>query len=124
MAGTCELGGGMEGLKISTEQHGKVTLAKCAGFIDSETAGEVENMMSTLIREKKFNIIIDLNRTDYVSSAGWGIFVGYVRDLRKAGGDLKFVNMKREVREIFELLDFTNILEYYGDIESAAKAFK
>jgi anti-sigma B factor antagonist len=114
----------MEGLNISTEQHGKVVLAKCAGFIDSETAGEVENTISSLIKEKNYKIIIDLGKIDYVSSAGWGIFVGYVRDLRKAGGDLKFVNMKREVREIFELLDFTNILEYYGDIESAARAFK
>lgn len=114
----------MDGLKISTEQHGRITVAKCAGFIDSETAGEVENMMSGLIGNKNYRIIIDLGRIDYVSSAGWGIFVGYVRDLRKAGGDLKFVNMKREVREIFELLDFTNILEYYGDIESAARAFK
>jgi len=59
-----------------------------------------------------------------VSSAGWGIFVGYVKDLRKTGGDLKFASMKREVMEIFELLDFTSILEYYGDTESAARAFK
>jgi anti-sigma B factor antagonist len=114
----------MEGLNISTEQHGKITVAKCVGFIDSETAGEVENTISSLIKENNNKIIIDLGKIDYVSSAGWGIFVGYVRDLRKSGGDLKFVNMKREVREIFELLDFTNILEYYGDIESAARAFK
>jgi anti-sigma B factor antagonist len=113
----------MEGLSIVTEQHGKVTVAKCTGFIDSQTALAIETAITDLIAKKMYKIIIDLSKIDYVSSAGWGIFVGYVRDLRKSGGDLKFVNMKNEVREIFELLDFTNILEYFGDIESAVKAF-
>ncbi len=114
----------MAGIAVTVEKHGKVVIIKAAGFIDSETSGEIEAALNKLIREKSVKIIIDLEKIDYVSSAGWGIFVGYVRDVRKAGGDIKFVNMKREVREIFELLDFTNILEYYGDIESAAKAFK
>jgi anti-sigma B factor antagonist len=113
----------MEGLIVTVEQHGKVTVAKCSGFIDSQTAPVIETSITSMMEKKQYKIIIDLSKIDYVSSAGWGIFVGYVRDLRKAGGDLKFVNMKNEVREIFELLDFTNILEYYGDIESAVKAF-
>jgi anti-sigma B factor antagonist len=113
----------MEGLSIAIEQHGKVSVANCAGFIDSQTALQIETAIAGLMEKKHYKIIIDLSKIDYVSSAGWGIFVGYVRDLRKAGGDLKFVNMKNEVRETFELLDFTNILEYYGDIESAVKAF-
>jgi anti-sigma B factor antagonist len=114
----------MAGLTIATEKHGKVVVVTCSGFIDSETSQEIEKLFSALIQEKSYRIIVDLGKIDYVSSAGWGIFVGYVRDIRKNGGDIKFVNMKREVREIFELLDFTNILEYYGDIESAVKAFK
>jgi len=32
--------------------------------------------------------------------------------------------MKPEVMEIFELLDFTNILEYYKDVDEAVKKFK
>lgn len=113
----------MEGLNIITEQHGKISVVKCAGFIDSQTAPEIETAIAGLMGNKNYKIIIDLSKVDYVSSAGWGIFVGYVRDLRKAGGDLKFANMKNEVREIFELLDFTNILEYYGDVESAGRTF-
>jgi len=113
----------MEGLIINREDKGKVSVLRCAGFIDSETSSEIENALSEALNAKKYRIIIDLEKIDYVSSAGWGIFVGHVQDLRKKKGDLKFVNMKKEVREIFELLDFTNILEYYGDIESASRAF-
>ena len=112
------------GLTITTQSNGKVTVAQCAGFIDSATSGVIEETITGLIAKKQYKIVIDLSGVDYVSSAGWGIFVGYVKDLRKAGGDLKFANMKREVIEIYELLDFTSILEYYGDTASAVKAFK
>ena len=114
----------MEGLTVTSEDKGKITLVKCTGFIDSETSKEIESALVKALEAKKFKIIVDLEKIDYVSSAGWGIFVGHVQEVRKNKGDIKFAKMKSEVREIFELLDFTNILEYYGDVESAAKAFK
>ena len=114
----------MEGLTVSSETKGGVTVLRCKGFIDSETSKEIEGALSGAIDAKNFKIIVDLDKIDYVSRAGWGIFVGQVQELRKNKGDIKFACMKREVREIFELLDFTNILEYYGDIESAVRAFK
>jgi len=114
----------MEGLTVTVEKKGKIVIFRCTGFIDSETSNEIEKALTDSINAKIYKIIIDLSKIDYVSSAGWGIFVGYVQDMRKNKGDLKFACMKKEVLEIFELLDFTNILEYYGDVESAAKAFK
>lgn len=114
----------MDGLNVTNEKKGQFNIIKCIGFIDSETSKEMENLLNDLISKQEYKIIVDLSKVDYISSAGWGIFVGYVKDLRKNGGDIKFVGMKNEVRDIFEILDFTNILEYYHDVESAVKAFK
>jgi anti-sigma B factor antagonist len=84
----------------------------------------LENTMADLLAAKNFRIIIDLGEVDYISSAGWGIFISEIKNIRKNKGDLKLVNMKAEVMEIFELLDFTNILEYYKSIDEAVKKFK
>ncbi|SRR6056297_1865353 len=113
----------MEGIEVRAEDNGKDVVLKCKGFIDSTTAGEIEKAITDTIGKKKYRIIVDMAETEYVSSAGWGIFVGFIKELRKNRGDIKFANMGDEVREIYELLDFTNILEYYGDIESAKRAF-
>mgnify|MGYP000455392558 CR=1 FL=1 len=114
----------MAGLSLSVEKSGKVSVVNCEGIVDSETSGEIEKAVTSLILAKQYRIVIDLEKVEYVSSAGWGIFVGYVRDLRKNGGDIRFSNMRQEVREVFELLDFTNILQCYGTREEAVKAFK
>ncbi len=114
----------MEGLTTKLEEKNGIVIVKCVGYIDSMTSPEIENVLSELILKKKFKIIVDLEKVDYISSAGWGIFVGHVKTARMNKGDIKFIKMKQEVREIFELLDFTNILEYYKDIEEAIKSFK
>jgi len=114
----------MEGLNIIVEDKGDVKIIKCKGYIDTTTSTILENALAEILQAKKYKIIIDLEEVDYISSAGWGIFVSEIKNVRKNKGDLKLVGMKPEVMEIFELLDFTNILEYYKRTDEALKSFK
>lgn len=113
----------MEGLSVKTEKRADILILKAKGYIDSVTSPEIEHAVGEVISKKNYKIVIDLSEVDYVSSAGWGIFVGYVKTARQNKGDIKFAHMKKEVLEIFELLDFTNILEYYKNADDAIKAF-
>jgi anti-sigma B factor antagonist len=114
----------MEGLNIKINERGDIKVVQCLGYIDTTTSSMLENKMAELITGKHYKIIMDLGEVDYISSAGWGIFISEIKNIRKNKGDLKLVNMKQEVMEIFELLDFTNILEYYKSVDEAAKKFK
>jgi anti-sigma B factor antagonist len=114
----------MEGLTINVSDKGDIKIISCKGFIDTTTSQTLENTLSDILKKQCYKIIIDLSEVDYISSAGWGIFVSEIKNIRKNKGDLKLVNMKPEVMEIFELLDFTNILEYYKDVDEAVKKFK
>jgi anti-sigma B factor antagonist len=114
----------MDGLAVNLLSSGDVKVVQCKGYIDTTTSAMLENTMSELIKNKFYKIVMDLSDVDYISSAGWGIFISEIKNIRKNKGDLKLVNMKPEVMEIFELLDFTNILEYYKSLEEAMKKFK
>ena len=59
----------MEGLSVTVEQHGKVTVARCAGFIDSQTAPVIESAITELIGKKQYKIIIDLSKIGYQGKA-------------------------------------------------------
>src|SRR6056297_2350794 len=114
----------MEGLNITVADKGPVKIVKCQGYIDTTTSSLLESKMGEIMSGKNYKIIIDLGDVDYISSAGWGIFISEIKNIRKNKGDIKLVDMKPEVMEIFELLDFTNILEYYKSIDDAVKKFK
>ena len=64
-----------------------------------------------------------MGQVNYVSSAGWGVFVGEIKGIRENGGDLKIVQMLPEVNEIFEMLEFNRILAAYDNIEEAIDDF-
>jgi anti-sigma B factor antagonist len=110
-------------LTVNVVDNNGIKIFRCIGYIDSETSGQVKTVLEEALNSKNYRIIIDLEKVDYVSSAGWGLFVGYLHDARKNKGDIKICCMKKEVLEIFELLDFTNIFQYHASVETAIKAF-
>ena len=96
-----------------------ISIVIVKGFIDTTTSNELEGSIKKLLQEQRFDIIIDLANVDYISSAGWGIFISEIKKIRENGGDLKLVSMVGDVYEVFELLEFQTILESYDNIEEA-----
>jgi len=117
----------MEGMQLSVEKAGyrnSISIIKVGGYIDTTTSSELEHALNTLLKAGSYNIIIDLGNVDYVSSAGWGIFISEIKGIREKGGDLKLVRMIPEVYEVFELLEFHFILKAFETIDEAVKDFE
>ena len=116
----------MEEIKISVGRRGyeeDVYVLRVDGFIDTITAPEVERTLGTMVDQGKYRLIMDLGGVDYISSAGWGIFISRIKEIRRNGGDLKLARMSPGVYEVFELLEFDRILRAYDSVEEAEKGF-
>ncbi len=116
----------MEGINITVGKVGTlkdIALVRVRGYVDTTTSPELQKTLSTIINSSVSQFIIDLGAVNYVSSAGWGVFVGEIRDLRERGGDLKFIQMTPEVMEVFEMLEFNRILTCYDSLEEAIYDF-
>ncbi|UCH82580.1 MAG: STAS domain-containing protein [Candidatus Latescibacterota bacterium] len=100
-----------------------VTILKVSGYLDTTTAGELETALYGLLKKDSYKIVIDLSGVTYISSAGWGIFIGEIKDIRNHGGDLKLAGMVGDVFEVFQLLEFQSILEAYPTTDEAVGAF-
>ncbi|NOX37810.1 MAG: STAS domain-containing protein [Calditrichaeota bacterium] len=117
----------MEGIQVSTHTAGsrnQISVIKVGGYIDTTTSSEVERALNSLLKQGRYNIIIDLSNVDYISSAGWGIFISEIKTIRENNGDLKLVGMIPDVYEIFELLEFHHILDVYDTVEGAVMKFE
>ncbi len=117
----------MHGIDISVNNIGMrldVTLLSITGYIDTSSCQELENIINDLINKNQIQIIADLGGVTYVSSAGWGAFMGKLKNIRDQGGDIKIVQMSQEVFEVFEMLEFDKILRHYDSIEEALNEFE
>ena len=116
----------MQGIKLDTHFVGArmdVSLITVLGYVDTTTCQELTKEIQSLIEEDHFQIVADLGGVSYISSAGWGVFVGEIKSLRDRGGDIKIVQMSAEVFEVFEMLEFDRILNYYHTVEEAIDEF-
>ena len=114
----------MEGIQLKVENNNNISIIKVGGYIDTTTSSELEHHLTKLLERGSYYIVIDLGNVDYVSSAGWGIFISEIKGIREKGGDLKLVGMIPEVYEVFELLEFHYILKAFESLQAAVKDFE
>ncbi len=117
----------MEGIQIGIDRvpaHPEISLVKISGYIDTTTSSELERVIQNLLREQRYKIVVDLTHVDYISSAGWGIFISEIKNLRSHRGDLKLACMSESVNEVYELLEFSTILDASESVETAVRLFE
>jgi anti-sigma B factor antagonist len=113
-------------LKISVAQagtDGEVTVLRLDGVIDTLTAPDLDQVLSQLLQQSRYKVVCDLAGINYVSSAGWGIFISHLKEIRDHQGDLKLTRLQPDVYEIFELLEFDTIIKSYPGLDQAAGDF-
>jgi anti-sigma B factor antagonist len=114
----------MDKLLIDEEKVEGIVVLKLQGLVDSGTSQLMEGRLNDVISGGNVKIVVDLDLVDYISSAGWGIFVGEIKGVREGNGDIKLASMRPDVREVFDLLEFNTLLTPYDSRGDALAAFE
>lgn len=93
------------------------------GELDAHTASELETVLQDLIARENLRIIVNFNQLDYIASAGLGVFMAYIEDVRTEGGDIKLTNMNKKVFNVFDLLGFPALYDILDDESEAIDKF-
>ena len=113
----------MKSFKIERRTNNGYEVIDLHGELDAHTASQLEEALQQLINNKKANIIVNFQRLDYIASAGLGVFMAYIEDVRSIGGDIKLTNMNSKVYNVFDLLGFPTLYDILDDEEKAIKKF-
>lgn len=113
----------MEGFEVMRNENGGVSILILKGYLDAHTAPDLETSFQKLVDEKKYNIVVNFSDLNYISSAGLGVFMGFIEDIRKNGGDIKLTNMKPKIYRVFDLLGFPTLYDILDEEEKAIEKF-
>ncbi|MFQ5511020.1 MAG: STAS domain-containing protein [Candidatus Krumholzibacteriia bacterium] len=117
----------MQKLIISEEKisgENPVTVLTLKGTLETTNATSLEEVIGRILASDRYRIVVDLSDVSYISSAGWGIFICEIKRVRRKCGDIKLAAMRAGVREVFDLLEFNNILRVYPGTGEAIRDFE
>jgi anti-sigma B factor antagonist len=84
------------------------------GGVDSVSASFLENHLNEAMENGQTRIVVDLSKTDFVSSAGLGLLLSTVTTLRADGGDMILMKIPQNLLDTFELM---SVDDYFETIE-------
>ncbi len=114
----------MKNFKINHRQVQSYDVLELSGELDAHTASQLENSLKSLIDKEKHQIIVNCQDLDYIASAGLGVFMAYIEDVRSLGGDIKLTNMNSKVYNVFDLLGFPTLYDILQEETDAIEKFE
>jgi len=84
----------------------------------------LKKLSKTSLTSSKSNIIVNFKELDYIASAGLGVFMAYIEDVRSIGGDIKLTNMNDKVYNVFDLLGFPTLYDIFENEQLAIEKFQ
>ena len=110
-------------MNIEMRELKHVSVVKVSGRVDSATAPDLEKSLQGLLDSERTRIVLDLQDTEYMSSAGLRVLVAMHKAAKKNGGGLSLAQPSTRVKEVLDLAGLTPVFDVYPDVVEAVGAF-
>lgn len=110
-------------MNLETRELKHVSVVKVMGRVDSATAPDLEKALQGLLEAERSRIVLDLQETDYMSSAGLRVLVAAHKTAKKNGGGLGLAQPSARVMEVLDLAGLAPVFDIYPDVLAAVGAF-
>jgi anti-sigma B factor antagonist len=108
---------------IQTSLENDLSIVALEGFVDAHTAPQFEDAIQKAVDSGSLRIVVDCEKLNYISSAGLGVFMSFIEEVRDRGGDIKICGLTPKVKHTFEILGFQDIFEMLDDQQTALRRF-
>ena len=110
-------------MNIEMRELKHVSVVKVSGRVDSSTAPELEKSLQGLMDTNRNQIVLDLQETEYMSSAGLRVLVAVHKATKKNGGGLCLAQPSTRVKEVLDLAGLTPVFDVRMDVVEAVGSF-
>ena len=95
-------------MTINTSKDGQITTISLEGRLDTTTAPDLEKELDSVMAEDVSDLIFDLGKLDYISSAGLRVLLSAQKSMNKKGS-MEIRGASEDIMEIFEVTGFVDI---------------
>ena len=105
-------------VQITTNEESNYFLLSINGEVDASSSIELDDALKSAA-DSYDKILIDLQGLEYISSAGLGVFISYLEDLKKNNVQLVMYGLQQKVKEVFDILGLQHLMNIATDQKEA-----
>ncbi len=113
----------MSSFSVGFRSRDSVQFLDLQGELDAHTAAELEAALQKCRADGHHQIVVNGQQLQYIASAGLGVFMAYIEDVREQGGDIKIAALQPKVYNVFDLLGFPMIFDIVPTEDEAVQKF-
>ena len=98
------------GLKLETDKTPTQVTLHCSGRLVSETCEQFQGAVRDLMPATKL-LVIDMSEINYLDSSALGTIVGLYLSSKRAGCQLKLVNLTPRIKELLSMTRLMDVLD-------------
>lgn len=111
-------------MNTSMRQTGDVKIVDISGRISlGEESAALRDLIMNLLNKGEQKILLNLAGVNYIDSSGLGALVSGFTSVRKAGGELKLVNLTDKVDNLMEITKLYTVFDIADDEATAVQSF-
>ena len=108
-------------MSLPTEIFGDVVVVHTPDDLSGDSADVLASLLADLDRR---NVVLDLDSTESIGSAGLTAFLEAQERLRALGGDVKIATSNATNRKILEITRSDRVLEVFDSVIDAVKSYQ
>ncbi|HVP50394.1 MAG TPA: STAS domain-containing protein [Candidatus Bathyarchaeia archaeon] len=112
-------------IQVSTRAVGEVAIVDISGQLRlGEGTGKLRDAVQQLVNDGYLKIILNLSGVIHIDSSGIGELMLNYTTLRNRGGELKLMNLHKNVRNLLQVTRLYTVFDVHDDQAAALSAFQ
>ncbi len=111
-------------LKLSHYTKDGVEVVDVEGELDICTAPRLRALLTDLADKDSCQLIINMDRVEYLDSTGLGVLVGGAKRVRARDGSLDLACPRERILKIFQITGMTKVFGIHQTVDQAIAARK
>jgi anti-sigma B factor antagonist len=101
----------------TTQKFHDTYVITCVGRLDTETSPRLEKEIKQILQKAPKMLALDLERLDYMSSAGVRALFLAQKGMKTSGGKLALLNIQPSVRKVLEIINALPNQKIFKDMD-------
>ena len=106
-------------MEMTFREHKRATIIRVIGRVDASVAPQFEAALSEQVKNGRTHIILEMDTTDYISSAGVRALIAAQKALKARGGGVLLSQPSSRVMEVLQIAGLDSLFQTFPNTETA-----